>query len=110
VNPNRAQFRTGVWYHIGWKLHRVAPGVNLPYGGMSFDSVRIIEYGNPRNPNTVTSDYTYQVNTVTRAGQLPAGWSDQLGVQWQVDLNGSSGYGIYDSISEWIDQAKLTAW
>jgi hypothetical protein len=44
VNPNRSKFRTGAWYHVIWSLHRVAPGLNLPYGGMSFDSVRIVEY------------------------------------------------------------------
>ncbi len=110
VNPNRAKFRTGVWYRITWTLHRVAPGLNLTYGGMSYDSVRVTEYANQFNPNAATSDYTYTVNSVTGAGPLPAGWSDQLGVQFQIDLNGNSGArGYSDTITEWIDQVKLTA-
>jgi len=111
VSPSRSKFRTGVWYRITWTLHRVPPGTNLTYGGMSYDSVRVTEYGNPNNRNTVTSNYTYHFNTITAAGPLPAGWSDQLGVQWQIDLNGNSGApGYSNTITEWIDLAKLTAW
>jgi len=111
VNPGRSKFRTGVWYRVIWTMHRVDPGINLPYGGMSFDSVRILEYGNNGKGSYPTSDYTYQVNKVQRAGQLPAGWSDQLGVQFQIDLNGNSGaYGYPNSITEWVDQVKLSAW
>jgi hypothetical protein len=107
VNPNRSKFRTGVWYHVIWSLHRVAPGLNLPYGGMSFDSVRIVEYA---GEGGVSSDYTYQVNSVQPAGPLPAGWSDQLGVQFQIDLNGNANsYGYPNSITEWVDQVKLAA-
>ena len=81
----------------------------MTYGGMSYDSVRIIEYGGFRN--TITSDYTYTVNSVQRAGPLPSGWSDQLGVQFQIDLNGQANTpGYPNSISEWLDQVTLRAW
>jgi hypothetical protein len=109
VNPNRSKFRTGVWYRVIWTLHRVPPGRNLTYGGMSFDSVRIIEYAG--NRESTSSDYTYQVNSVQRAGPLPAGWSDQLGVQFQIDLNGQANTSNNpDSITEWVDMVKLSAW
>jgi hypothetical protein len=109
VNPNRSKFMTQVWYRVIWSLHRVPPGLNLPYGGMSFDSVRIIEYGGSNG--RISSDHTYQVNAVQRAGPLPAGWSDQLGVQFQIDLNGQANTSGYpDSITEWVDRVKLSAW
>jgi hypothetical protein len=109
VNPYRAQFRTGVWYRVIWTLHRVPPGTNLTYGGMSFDSVRIIEYGGYRG--RVSSDHTYQVNSVRRAGPLPSGWSDQLGVQFQIDLNGNANTSGYpNAITEWVDKVNLSAW
>lgn len=108
VSPNRSKFRTGVWYHIIWSLHRVPPGLNLAYGGMSFDSVRIVEYAG--DGGAVSSDYTYKVNTVQPAGPLPTGWSDQLGVQFQIDLNGQANTSGYpNSITEWLDQVKLSA-
>jgi hypothetical protein len=109
VNPNRSKFKTGVWYHVIWSLHRVPPGLNLPYGGMSFDSVRIVEYAG--SYGSVSSDYTYNPNTVQRAGPLPIGWSDQLGVQFQIDLNGNANTSGYpNSITEWVDKVKLSAW
>ncbi|MGZ4817148.1 MAG: hypothetical protein ACXVY9_08710 [Terriglobales bacterium] len=110
VNPNHSKFRPGVWYRIIWNLHRVPPdSEGLTYGGMSYDSVRIIEYGG--NNRSVSSDTTYTVNSVQSAGALPAGWSDQLGVQFQVDLNGISGANGYpNSITEWVDSVKLSAW
>lgn len=58
-----------------------------------------------------SSDYTYQVNSVQPAGALPAGWSDQLGVQFQIDLNGKANtYGYPNTITEWVDSVKLSAW
>ena len=33
------------------------------------------------------------------------GWSDNLGVQWQLDVN-ASGQGYH----EWIDNVTLTVW
>ncbi len=109
VNLSQSKFLTGVWYHVIWNLHRVAPGLNMTYGGMSYDSVRIIEYGGSRN--TITSDHTYTVNSVQRAGPLPSGWSDQLGVQFQIDLNGQANTSGYpNAISEWLDKVTLRTW
>jgi hypothetical protein len=109
VNPNRSKFRTEVWYRVIWSLHRVPPGLNLTYGGMSFDSVRIVEYAG--SDGGVSSDYTYRVNSVQRAGPLPAGWSDQLGVQFQIDFNGQANTrGYPNSITEWVDKVTLSAW
>lgn len=107
VNPGQARFNPNVWYRVTWSFHRTDPGPNLPYGGLSYDSVRIVEYGAGIG-NTPSSDYTYKVNTVESAGALPTGWSDQLGVQFQIDFNGQArGKG---SITEYVDKVTLTAW
>jgi hypothetical protein len=37
------------------------------------------------------------------SGPLPAGWTDNLGVQWQLDAAG-----VPLTFSEWIDNVKLT--
>jgi hypothetical protein len=47
---------------------------------------------------------------VQRAGPLPAGWSDQLDVQFQIDLNGQANTSGYpNSITETLDNVKLGA-
>jgi hypothetical protein len=63
--------------------------------------------------NTTTHQYKY-VTIVIDGKSTPMNitqsalylhWNDNLGVQWQLDVNANgSGY------SEWIDNAKLTAW
>jgi len=45
----------------------------------------------------------YPVNITRNAKYL--GWSDNLGAQWQLDVN-ASGQGYH----EWVDQATLTVW
>ncbi len=107
VNPGQPKFTPNIWYRITWNFHRTAPGTNLPYGGLSYDSVRILEYGNGVG-STATSDHTYTLNTVEAAGALPAGWSDQLGVQFQIDFNGQAHKKA--SITEYADKITLTAW
>lgn len=45
----------------------------------------------------------YVLNLTEPSGPLPPGWSDNLGVQWQLDT-GSAPL----SFNEWIDSVKLT--
>ncbi len=107
VNPTQAQFKPNVWYHVTETFHRTGVGINDPYGGMSFDSIHIVEYGNGYS-NGATSDYTYNINTVEPAGPLPSGWSDQLGTQFQIDLNGQATPRTV--ITEYADEITLTVW
>jgi hypothetical protein len=46
---------------------------------------------------------SYAVNQTQPAKYLA--WGDNLGVQWQLDVN-ASGTGYH----EWVDNAKLTIW
>jgi hypothetical protein len=43
------------------------------------------------------------LNLAEPSGPLPTGWTDNLGVQWQLDT-GSAPL----TTSEWIDNVKLT--
>lgn len=64
---------------------------------------------------TNTSNHTYTYHTLVVDGQSYAvnithsaknlNWGDNLGVQWQLDVN-SSGQGYH----EWIDNASLAVW
>lgn len=63
--------------------------------------------------NTSTHQYTYHVlvvdgqshtlNITRNAGRT--GWSDNVGIQWQLDVNATGG-----GFREWVDDAKLTIW
>jgi Big-like domain-containing protein len=51
----------------------------------------------------VVDGNVHPINITRNAKYL--GWSDNLGVQWQLDVN-ASGQGYH----EWVDQATLTVW
>lgn len=107
VNPTQSSFKPNVWYHVTQKFHRTASGLGYPYGGMSFDSIHVVEYANGTS-STATSDYTYSMNIVEPAGPLPTGWSDQLGTQLQIDLNGQATSRTV--VTEHADLLTLTTW
>lgn len=79
------QFQTGTWHRVQWYVQR--------------------------NPNTTTYNFVtlvvdgtaYSVSRSFSAKNV--GWEDDLGVQYQLDVNG--GGGAYE---EWIDEASLTIW
>ena len=81
-----APFQPGQWYHVVWNFHRT------PDGNQHYDTLAI-------------NDTVYQVNVTYPSGPLPAGWSDNLGVQFQMDIGPESA-----SIEEWVDQVTLTVW
>ncbi len=108
VNPAQKKFKPNVWYHVTWNFSRLAPTTSSPYGQMSFNWVHVVEYGTDNT--TITSDYTYNINTIEPAGPLPSGWSHMMGVQFQIDLNGQATRKKASSISEWVDEVSLTVW
>lgn len=107
VNPSQPAFKPNVWYHVTEAFHRTAVDVNDPYGGLSFDSIHVVEYGNGTG-SAATSDYTYSMNIVEPAGPLPSGWNSQIGTQMQLDLNGSATPKTV--VTEHADQVTLTTW
>ncbi len=109
VNPSQNHFRPNVWYHVTWNFDRLAPTSSAPYGQMSFNSVHVVGYA--ADNTNITSDYTYNINTIEPAGPLPSGWGHQMGVQFQIDLNGKAHTkGYPSSITEWADEVTLTVW
>ncbi|MGI9103845.1 MAG: hypothetical protein ACR2IF_15505 [Terriglobales bacterium] len=99
------KFTPNVWYHATWNFHRSA---RKQQPMMYYDSLTLVQYD--ANDNAVYN-VTYTLNTGEPAGPEPSGWSDNMGVQFQLDLNGNSGASGYPSaVTEWIDQVKLTAW
>ncbi len=78
------RFSPGAWHHIQWYLKRVSSN--------QYKYVTLVVDGTPYSVNQ-----TYYGNY--------QGWSDTLGVQWQLDLGGS---GV--DAHEWVDKAKLSIW
>ena len=90
-------FIAGQWYHITWSLHRRSDT------GMSYDSVKVEHYSSDLTKRY--SSKSYSVHKVYPSGPLPAGWSHNLGIQMQVDLNGNGG-----QVPMWADKINLTVW
>jgi hypothetical protein len=74
-----------VWHHIQWYVQRVPNTHTYHYVTLVVDGT----------PYTIDKTYSAKKN----------GWSDNLGVQYQLDVNGTgSGY------HAWIDQSTFTVW
>lgn len=91
------KFQTGAWYHITWQFHRTSSRK------MSYDYLSIVQYKS--DGVTVASSQSYTPNLAYPSGPLPTGWSDDLGVQFQMDTNANGGI-----VTEWIDNVRLIAW
>jgi hypothetical protein len=78
------RFTSSTWHHIQWYMQRVSS----------------TQY---RYDTLVVDGQPYTVNQ-TFSGSS-AGWSDVLGIQWQLDLGGN---GL--PANEWVDQVTLTIW
>jgi hypothetical protein len=78
------KFTANVWHHIVWQMHRTSDQ-QMHYDSLTLD-------GTP-----------HPLNLSQPSGPLPAGWTDNLGVQWQIDT-GSAPL----TTNEWVDSVKLT--
>jgi hypothetical protein len=78
------KFTPKVWHHIIWQFHRTSD-TKMHYDSLTLDGV------------------VYPVNQVQRSGRLPKGWSEDLGVQWQLDTPTSP-----LTFNEWVDKVKVT--
>lgn len=77
-------FTPEVWHHIVWQVHRTS-GQQMHYDSLTLDGVH------------------HSLNLAEPSGPLPSGWTDDLGVQWQLDTTSGP-----LTFSEWIDNVKLT--
>ncbi len=78
------QFAPNLWHHIVWQVHRTSDTL-MHYDTLTLDGIQ------------------YPVNMTEASGPLPVGWTDNLGVQWQLDTASAP-----LAFNEWIDNVKLT--
>lgn len=82
------RFTANVWHHIVWHVHRTRN--------------KLMHY------DTLTVDgTTYTVGMSEPSGALPSGWSNMMGVQWQLDGPGNPNL-LPITFNEWIDKASLS--
>lgn len=79
------KFPANTWHHIQWY-------VKMNHANHSYTYVTLVVDGQ-----------VYNLNQTQYAKNL--GWSHNIGVQWQLDVN-ANGNGYH----EWVDKAKLTVW
>jgi hypothetical protein len=94
LNTNRGcQMNLSGWYHIQWWVHRVDGDTSCDgYPCMYYDMLGI---------NNV---YT-QFETKEPAGPIPAYWSNDSGLNFQLDISGAKSSA---TLSEYIQQVNLT--
>ncbi len=78
-------FKPDVWHHIQWYVQRVAGTTNYKFVTLVVDGTS--------HPIGLTY------------GALNNGWGDNMGVQYQLDVN-ATGAGYH----EWVDKSTLTVW
>jgi len=99
------KFTPNVWYHITWNFHR---GKRFNNQNQFYDNFTVVQYN---ANNNVVSKSTYILNLAYGSAPLPAGWNDNMGIQFQVDLNGQAGVnGNPTTVSEYLDKVSVTAW
>jgi hypothetical protein len=92
------KFKPNTWYQVILNVHRTAADQAVHY-----DNLTVAQY-TPNGSNVVSWNW-YGLNQAYPSQPKPAGWGDDLGVQFQLD-NGSQGA----QMQEWVDKVTLTAW
>jgi hypothetical protein len=81
------KFAAGSWHHIQWYMTDDHTNHTYTYKTLVVDGV------------------VYNLNQTQPAKNLGSGWTDNAGVQWQLDVNASgTGY------PEWVDNATFSIW
>jgi len=91
------KFSPNTWYHLTFNFHRTSPDDYEHY-----DNLTIVEYN---RAGKILARNVYSFNKAFPAQWTPRGWSDDLGVQFQMDIGGAGG-----QMREWVDEVSLTAW
>ena len=91
------QFTPNNWYHITLNFHRSSPD-NYEH----YDSVAIAQFD---SRGKLVSNKTYNWNIVFPSAALPAGWGEDMGLQFQMDIANAGA-----SMTEYVDGVTLTAW
>jgi hypothetical protein len=85
------KFTADVWHHIVWQVHRTTSDKMMHYDSVTIDGVQ------------------HTLNVSEPSGALPSGWSDMMGVQWQLDGPGNLN-NLPITANEWIDKVNLKVW
>jgi hypothetical protein len=85
------QFQASKWYHVTLKFHRSTPD-NFEH----YDSITI-------QPAGSFLKSTYNFNLAYASEPLPPGWSENMGIQFQLDV-GPTG----TPLEAWVDEVTLT--
>ncbi len=102
------KFVPNVWYHITWNFHRNNGGFFFFNKNQFYDNFTVVQFD---AHNNVVSNNTYVLNLQYPSGALPVGWTDTMGIQFQVDLNSLAGVnGNPSTINEYVDKVTVTAW
>jgi hypothetical protein len=85
------KFTTNTWHHIVWNVHRTTTDNKMHYDSLTIDGVQ------------------HTLNIAEPSGALPSGWSNMMGVQWQLDGPGNLNL-LPITANEWIDKVSLKVW
>ncbi len=88
------KFQPNTWYHLSWKFHRTSPN-NYEH----YDSLTIQQSGSRGRLSTTT----HYFNLAFPSGPMPTGWTENMGVQFQMDIGGTGA-----TMEEWVDKVALT--
>ena len=90
----------GHWYHSSVSCPKFSPNTWHHIQMYVTTNINAHQY---TYVTLVVDGHSYPLNITRNARYLA--WSDNLGVQWQLDVN-ASGQGYH----EWVDKATLTVW
>jgi hypothetical protein len=86
----------GNWYRVTWNFTRTTSGM------LTYQSFEVQQYNS--TGKRLLSQQFYTVNLTEGSGPAPAGYADNLGVQFQIDLGPNGGM-----VPMWVDEVNLTA-
>jgi hypothetical protein len=91
------RFTPNTWYHITLGFHSSGLGRYEHY-----DSLSIAQY---KSNGKVANTQRYKWGITVGSGPMPAGWSENMGLQFQMDIAGTGA-----SMTEYVDNVTLKAW
>lgn len=90
------RFKPNTWYHVTLNFHDSTDHYQ------HYDSLAIVQYN---SQGKQASNKTFLWNIAVASGPLPAGWGEDMGLQFQMDIAS-----IGASMTEYVDNVTLTAW
>jgi hypothetical protein len=91
------RFTPDTWYHITLCFHASALGRYQHY-----DSLTIAQY---KSNGKIAGTQSYKWGLTVGSGPMPAGWAENMGLQFQMDIAGAGA-----DMMEYVDNVTLKAW